>query len=119
MTIAVNLGGPREKLQSQSKQEDKKDSYSQQIQDSIQRFIRQFKSDEPSSDEPGWDVYEIASSAFDAMQSSIARQKLAAYPPDKVIDIPRNACTLLEFDRAEELIELGYKKAQDAFGAGS
>jgi NTE family protein len=51
--------------------------------------------------------------AFDAMQSTIARQKLAAYPPDVVIEIPRNACGTLEFDRAAEMIELGRRKARD------
>jgi NTE family protein len=46
------------------------------------------------------------------MQSTIARQKLAAYPPDTVIEIPRNACKTLEFDRAAEMIDLGYRKAR-------
>jgi NTE family protein len=49
---------------------------------------------------------------FDAMQSAIARQQLAAHPPDIVIDIPRNACKMLEFDRAAEMIALGYRKAK-------
>jgi NTE family protein len=45
------------------------------------------------------------------MQSTIARQKLAAYPPDILLEIPRNACGTLEFDRAEEMIELGRQTA--------
>jgi NTE family protein len=47
------------------------------------------------------------------MQNTIARQKLAAYPPDMVIDIARNACRSLEYDRASEMIDLGYKKAEE------
>ncbi|MBK3518548.1 patatin-like phospholipase family protein [Carboxylicivirga marina] len=58
-------------------------------------------------------MYEIADSAFDAMQNTIARQKLAAYPPDYLIEIERNACGTLDFHRAEEKIELGYKKADE------
>ena len=50
------------------------------------------------------------------MQSTIARQKLAAYPADYFIEIARNACGTLEFDLASEMIELGYKKAQKSFG---
>jgi NTE family protein len=61
-----------------------------------------------------WDAYYIADQAFDAMQSSIARLKLAAYPADYNIVIARNACGTLEFDRAKEMIELGYKSAQQA-----
>ena len=58
-------------------------------------------------------VYDIANQAFDAMQSTIARQKLAAYPPDHTIEIARNACGTLEFDRADEMISLGYRKAKE------
>jgi NTE family protein len=47
------------------------------------------------------------------MQRAIARQKLAAYPPDIVIEIPRNACQTLEFDLAAEMIELGYGRAKE------
>jgi NTE family protein len=46
------------------------------------------------------------------MQSTIARQKLAVYPPDTVIEIPRSACRTMEFNRAAEMIALGYKKAK-------
>jgi len=58
-----------------------------------------------------WGMYDVANQLFDAMQSTIARQKLAAYPPDVILEIPRNACGTLEFDRAEEMIELGRKTA--------
>ena len=46
------------------------------------------------------------------MQSAIARQKLAVYPPDTIIEISRNACRTLEFNRAAEMIALGYNKAK-------
>lgn len=58
------------------------------------------------------DMLEIANQAFDAMQGAISRYKLAAYPPDEVITIPRNVATIVEFDRAAELIELGYEAAR-------
>ena len=54
----------------------------------------------------------IATQSFDAMQGTIARQKLAAYPPDFVVEIARNACGTLEFDRADEMIALGYENAR-------
>ena len=63
-----------------------------------------------------WDVYDIATQAFDAMQSTIARQKLAAYPADYFVEIARNTCGTLEFDLASEMIELGYIKAQEQLG---
>ncbi len=64
-----------------------------------------------------WGMYYIANQSFDAMQGAIARQKLAAYPPDIVIELPRNACGTLEFDRAAEMIALGYQKAEEVLSA--
>jgi len=56
-------------------------------------------------------IYFIADQTFDAMQGAIAKQKLAAYPPDHTILIAGDACGTLEFDRAEEMIALGYESA--------
>jgi NTE family protein len=59
-------------------------------------------------------AYEVAYFVFDAMQSTIARQKLAAYPPDLVIDIPRDAARTFEIDRAAEMIRIGRDAAEEA-----
>jgi NTE family protein len=45
--------------------------------------------------------------SLDAMQASIARCKLAAYPPDLLIEIPIDTCGAHEFYRAAEVIEAG------------
>ena len=58
-------------------------------------------------------AYNILYKSFDAMQGTIARQKIAAYPPDCVIEIPANLCGLMDFDRADELIEYGHRKAAE------
>ena len=58
-------------------------------------------------------MYYIASQSFEAMQGAIARQKLAAYPPDLVIDFPRNICGALDFDRGAEIISYGYRKMEE------
>ena len=60
-------------------------------------------------------MYELVNQALEAMQSAIARQKLAAYPPDKVIEIARNACGTFDFDLAAPMIDLGYRKAGECF----
>ena len=58
-------------------------------------------------------MLDIANQSFDAMQGAIARQKLAAYPPDMILELPRNLCGTLEFDRADEMIEAGYRLATE------
>ena len=59
-------------------------------------------------------AYDVAYLVFDAMQSTIARQKLAAYPPDLTIEIPRDGARTFDIDRAAEMIERGRKAAESA-----
>lgn len=113
MTIAVNLGGPPVVQEIPAdKLEETNDS--SPIHEKVISFVSNFKRPELKIGGHDWGAYEIANQAFDAMQSTIARQKIAAYPPDHVIEIPRNACGTLEFDRSAEMIELGYRKAQES-----
>lgn len=50
--------------------------------------------------------------SLDAMQSVLVRYRLAGYPPDVLITVPRDACRSLEFHRAEEMIALGRELAE-------
>lgn len=117
VTIAVNLGG---KLLAESKgvEHNKipKKQNNEEASRKVHRFIEQLTQSITPVAKLDLSVYEIANQAFDAMQSTIARQKLAAYPPDKSIEIARNACGTLEFNRADEMIALGYQKAQEVLG---
>ena len=114
MTIAINLGAPPlENPQPVRKTESKdaNDSRLDSVHAKISNFIEDLK-DRTSIDSAGsWKMLSIADQTFDAMQGAIARQKLAAYPPDHTIMIARNACGTLEFDRADEMITLGYETA--------
>ena len=119
-TIAVNLGGPpsenpRRKRKSESKNEN--DSGLSAVQAKISSFIDDLK-DRVTPDVAGsWKMLDIANRTFDAMQGAIAIQKLAAYPADHTIMIARNACGMLEFDRAEEMIAHGYESAAQSLGS--
>ena len=112
ITIAVNLNGPAESPIEPVNVSAAPQSPSSPFREKINRFIGRLQPSMPSGGGRDWGPYEIAMQGFEAMQSAIARQKLAVYPPDIVIDIPRNVCKMLEFDRAAEMIALGYKKAK-------
>jgi len=113
ITIAVNLGGPVEHNPQTVKTDTTKLSESNSIRTNVSRFLQRLQSSVSSGEEKEWGAYDIANQAFDAMQSTISRQKLAAYPPDLVIEISRSACGTLEFDRADEMIELGRNKTRE------
>lgn len=120
MTIAVNLNGPPELFKESTTVSPSNDN-GINFSKKIQQFFSGKRSDEPEEGDRNhpeeWDIYYVVSQSFDAMQGMIARQKLAAHPPDVLIDIPRNACGILEFDRADEMIERGYRAAEKSFAA--
>lgn len=125
VTVAVNLGGVMEhraevvekKPESPSPIEALqpiKESQESPLYQKVKKYVAQLQRAVSSDSATDWGMYEVADQAFDAMQSTIARQKLAAYPPDIIVEIPRNACGTFEFDRASELIALGREKASQA-----
>ncbi|CAH6838277.1 Serine protease [Vibrio chagasii] len=115
VTIAVNLGGEPELL----KQEVTPVSLSTKesnLHDKVANFIDNLGNNVKSKMSFNFAAYDIANQAFDAMQSTIARQKLAAYPADITLEVPRNACGTLEFERSKEMIDRGYHLAQATLG---
>jgi NTE family protein len=113
LTIAVNLAGPSQNPEKPSTLSAAPAISSSTFREKINLFINRLKQSVTRSNSQDWGAYDIAIRSFEAMQSTIARQKLAAYPPDIVIEIARNACWTLEFDRASEMIALGYRKAKE------
>ncbi|MFC1235336.1 patatin-like phospholipase family protein [Vibrio sp. F74] len=113
LTLAVNLGGDIIKLP--EKTEVIPSQVKGSIQQKISHYVDKLQDSVIGSININFEAYDIANQAFDAMQSTIARQKLAAYPPDKTIEIPQNICGTFEFDRAEEMIQYGYDAARKAF----
>ncbi len=114
LTIAVNLGGKASINKPENHEKNSKTENESSLSGKITRFVESITESAVKHSGADWDAYDIANQAFDAMQGTIARQKLAAYPPDCFIEIARNACGTLEFDRASELIDLGYQKTRES-----
>ena len=60
---------------------------------------------------------DVLNYAFDAMQGVVNRYRLAAFPPDVLITIPKDACRTMDFHRAPELVALGREITGDALDA--
>jgi NTE family protein len=111
-TIAVNLLGPPDPaLESRPAAKQQDDGEKSVLSQKISHFIDSITPD--SSEGESASFYEVAYQAIDAMQGTVARQKLAAYPPSIVLEVPRNLCGILDFDKAEQLIEFGYQLAEE------
>lgn len=115
LKIAVNLGGALDKHISAPEPLEAPRQAEPDLMDKISNFIDAVTGadEEPASGTLG--MLDIAARSFDSMQGAIARQKLASYPPDELIELPRAICGLLEFDRADEMIELGYRRTEEHF----
>lgn len=114
MTIAVNLGGPARFEEPKKVEPEEKNT--SVFTAKISHYISKFQSSLITDSIIDLSAYDIANQAFDAMQGTIARLKLAAYPPDYTVEIARNACGTFDFDRASEIIELGYITAEESLG---
>lgn len=70
---------------------------------------------------PGLSLTDVASMSLDAMSALVNRFRLAAQPPDVLVEVPGDAAKMLDFHRAQELIDIGRTltaTALDRFEAG-
>ncbi|MBI5830962.1 MAG: patatin-like phospholipase family protein [Armatimonadetes bacterium] len=117
LTVAVNLDGAPRGPEPPVAPEDGSADHAPDLQERIKHFIARFQPSGRSLPESDWGPYELVLRSFETMQSAIARTKLAAYPPDVVIEIAHDACQTLELYRAAEMIDLGYRRAQECLAS--
>ena len=113
LTIAVNLSGPPGEKVDISGEDQQPAQISSPLRGKVGDFFRDLQSSDDTLKAESLGAYDVANQSFDTMQGAIARQKLAAYPPDITIEIARNACGMFAFDCAAEMIELGKNIARE------
>lgn len=112
LTIAVNVGGRPEAAPAVAPSAPIPDE--NDYRQRIHAFIEGLNPSRTVVDAtPG--MIDVALRSMEAMENTIARLKLAAYSPDVTVEIPRNACRIHEFWRAEEMITLGRERTARAF----
>ncbi|PYF84745.1 NTE family protein [Marinomonas alcarazii] len=71
-------------------------------------FAKGKESDKAKYSPESWGRLQTINMMFETMQESLTQYKLAGYPPDLLISIPKDISGFYEFWRAKELIEFGY-----------
>lgn len=118
LTIAVSLNGPLEIFEtegtddSNDDEEKIKNKYQLGIEKLVDGMLLKGEVEKDNKHDMG--IFNLMTQSMDTMQSSISRFKLAANCPDVVVEMPRNVCSWFDFDRAEELIEFGYVRAEES-----
>jgi NTE family protein len=111
-----NVAAPRKDTPA-SMNPDGETSSERSYQERIRRFLEDIGESLTGRDEEQIGVFDLTLRSFETMQNAIAALKLAAYRPDVVINVPRDACSAHEFHRAKELIALGYRLTEEAMGS--
>lgn len=63
---------------------------------------------------PGLRTLDVMELSLDTMQALVTRYRLAGYPPDLLVTVPKNACRTLDFHKAADLVDLGRRLADEA-----
>ncbi|MGD8956095.1 MAG: patatin-like phospholipase family protein [Chromatiaceae bacterium] len=120
--IAVSLSGIPKKIGAGNRLRNSAPSAEgsrHRYQKKIEAFIDQLQArlgleNDDEDEQPRLSLTDAALLSLDAMQASIARCMLAAYPPDLLIEVPINTCGAHEFYRAREVIAAGEYWAEGA-----
>ncbi len=67
---------------------------------------------------PGLRTLDVMEMSLDVLQSVVLGYRLAGYPPDLLVTVPKDACRTLDFHRASDLIALGRRLTEEALDAG-
>ncbi|MGC8119035.1 patatin-like phospholipase family protein [Marinobacter sp. VGCF2001] len=61
-------------------------------------------------DKLGIGKFDVMNLTIETMQSALVQYKIAGYPPDLLINVPKNACRSYDYHKAPELIQLGRER---------
>lgn len=65
-------------------------------------------------DKLGIGKFDVMNLTIETMQSALVQYKIAGYPPDLLVNIPKNACRSYDYHKAPELIQLGRERMIEA-----
>ena len=120
LTVAVSLTGPRMGQPRGSAGPSPRPAWTAKVRDLASRLSQSRGTwrDELTGvvgDIPeGLRFVDVVNQSLDTMTDLLTRFSLAAYPPDVLIDVPADACDVMDFHRADEVIELGRELAKQA-----
>jgi len=91
------------------------DRISQEVARQAQEKQKAQADDKPAAGKPetiGWDKlgigkFDAMNLAIETMQSALVQYKIAGYPPDLLVNVPKNVSRSYDYHKAPELIQLG------------
>ncbi|MCK5334793.1 MAG: patatin-like phospholipase family protein, partial [Gammaproteobacteria bacterium] len=109
ITIAINLSGKQKVLPDSLTKNNEPPKIENKYLAEISKFIARFKQDADESNVEELHVFDVVMKTYESMSNTITRYKIAGYNLDYLINVPANVCKILEFHKAEALIDYGYQ----------
>lgn len=114
-SLAVRKGDsdatPQDKI---SREMQKKDIRTQQSAATPDTKKAQEEHETIDWDKLGIGKFDVMNLTVETMQSALVQYKLAGYPPDLLVNIPKNASRSYDYHKAPELIQLGRERMSAA-----
>ncbi|MDZ7805942.1 MAG: patatin-like phospholipase family protein [Gracilimonas sp.] len=120
--VAVNLNGkPDQKFDKKPKAEtdtfDEMQKWFDKMLPDAMKSNRKTKSKaELPAKEESFSLIELMDSTFSFTQDRLTDLMIEMYKPDHVIDIPRNACGVFDFDQGKKIYDIGKKSYRKVLG---
>lgn len=65
-------------------------------------------------DKLGIGKFDIMNMTIETMQSALIQYKIAGYPPDMLVNVPKDACRTYDYHKAPEMIQIGRERMEAA-----
>ncbi|SFM55238.1 patatin-like phospholipase family protein [Marinobacter zhejiangensis] len=92
--------------------EEKRAEQSQIAQDNGKGLLSEL--DALDWDKLGIGRFDVMNLAIESMQSALVQYKIAGYPPDLLVNVPKNICRTYDYHKAPELIQIGRERMERA-----
>lgn len=110
--VVVHLNAQKKYEPLQKFRKEAESEYFQKFKSMFDRWKKDQDRGEIREKELGF--FDLLNSSYDLTQDMLSNMILDKFQPDVLVEIPREACDTMEFDRAEELIEYGREATKDA-----
>lgn len=93
---------------------------SPEVEEAVEEGEREVRADAQADDRsleslPGTlRIFDVVSQSIEAMQSILTGYRMAGNRPDVLVEVPSDSCSVFDFHRAEEMIELGRRLTAEA-----
>ncbi|MEA3286554.1 MAG: patatin-like phospholipase family protein [Candidatus Marinimicrobia bacterium] len=107
--IAVDVNANVPLIKVKDKHDNSKDKDSSYYQKALRKIQKQLNMDISSTDEVSLSSFDIMSKSYEMMSDKIVAMALDVNPPDILIEISGESCSIYDFYEAERLIRIGQK----------